>query len=132
MKAGERGLFAGRRPASAVRYTDKPVSGWGGLVAVQRYPEKRGAQRYWCRRCWTVAPLPNQIPVLDIAWTFFGDGADRRPGASRTLERLRSDAVRTILGVTRMPSAMTLTRYFGGLVRSQTNICLAAVLGNLC
>src|SRR3989442_3989225 len=35
------------------------------------------------------------------------------------IERLRSDeVVRTILGLARMPSAMTLTRYFGGLVRS--------------
>ncbi len=36
------------------------------------------------------------------------------------LERLRSDeVVQAIVGCARMPSAMTLTRYFGGLVRSQ-------------
>jgi hypothetical protein len=36
------------------------------------------------------------------------------------VERLRADeVVRTILGVVRMPSAMTLTRYFGGFVQSQ-------------
>jgi hypothetical protein len=71
---------------------------------------------------------PNQIPVLDFAWTFL---ATVLTGGRRFahLERLRSDAVvRAILGVTRMPSAMTLTRYFGGLVRSQIEH-LSAVLG---
>ena len=35
-------------------------------------------------------------------------------------ERLRSDeVVKAILGMERMPSAMTLTRYFGSFMRSQ-------------
>ena len=45
------------------------------------------------------------------------------------VERLRSDEViRTILGAKRLPSAMTLTRYFGALVHSQVEH-LSAVLG---
>src|SRR6202011_6045411 len=45
------------------------------------------------------------------------------------VERLRTDGVvQGILGVQRMPSAMTLTRYFGGLVRSQIEH-LSEVLG---
>jgi hypothetical protein len=46
------------------------------------------------------------------------------------VERLRTDkVVQAILGLGRMPSAMTLTRYFGGLVRSQVEHLSAAVLG---
>ena len=44
-------------------------------------------------------------------------------------ERLRTDeVVQAILGMVRMPSAMTLTRYFGGMVRSQVEH-LSVVLG---
>jgi hypothetical protein len=34
--------FCGSATSLEVRYTDESVSGWGGLVAVQRYLEKRG------------------------------------------------------------------------------------------
>jgi hypothetical protein len=45
------------------------------------------------------------------------------------VERLRTDeVVQALLGIARLPSAMTLTRYFGGLVRSQVEH-LSAVLG---
>jgi hypothetical protein len=47
------------------------------------------------------------------------------------VERLRTDeVVQAILGVKRMPSAKTLTRYFGGLVRSQIEH-LSEVLGQV-
>jgi hypothetical protein len=38
----ESGAF--RRPVTSLelRYTGKPVSGWGGLLAVMRYLEARG------------------------------------------------------------------------------------------
>jgi hypothetical protein len=39
---GKGSAFCGSATSLEVRYTDKPVSGWGGLVAVQRYLEKRG------------------------------------------------------------------------------------------
>ena len=116
---GKGSAFCGSATSLEVRYTDKPVSGWGGLVAVQRYLEKRGVAEVLVQALPDGRTSPNQIPVLDIAWTFL---ATVLTGGRRFahLERLRSDAVvRAILGVTRMPSAMTLTRYFGGLVRSQ-------------
>jgi hypothetical protein len=111
-----------------VRYTDKPVSGWGGLVTVMRYLEKRGVGEVLAQALPDGRTSPNQIPVRDIAWALF---ATVLTGGRRFahLERLRSDeVVQAILGVTRMPSAMTLTRYFGGLVRSQIEH-LSEVLG---
>jgi hypothetical protein len=52
-----------------VRYTDKPVSGWGGLVAVARYLEKLGIRELleravaphrtrfrWWKWCWHCSP----------------------------------------------------------------------------
>jgi hypothetical protein len=45
------------------------------------------------------------------------------------VERLHTDkAVQAILGTTRMPPAVTLTRYFGGLARSQIEP-LSAMIG---
>ena len=76
----------------------------------------------------TTRTSPNQIPVVDLVLAFF---AGVLTGSRRFahVERLRSDeVVQTILGLARMPSAMTLTRYFGGLVRSHVEH-LSAVLG---
>src|ERR1700745_432775 len=119
------------RPATSLelRYTGKPVSGWGGLVAVMRYLERRGVRRVLASALPDGRTSPNQIPVVDMVLAFF---AGVLTGSRRFahVERLRSDeVVRTILGLTRMPSAMTLTRYFGGLVRSHVEH-LSAVLGS--
>jgi hypothetical protein len=84
-----------------------------------RYLEKRGVRQVLAQALPDGRTSPNQIPVLDIALALF---ATVLTGGRRFahLERLRSDdVVQAILGVARMPSAMTLTRYFGGLVRSQ-------------
>jgi DDE family transposase len=111
--------LGGSATSLEVRYTGKPVSGWGGLVAVMRYLEKRGVRQVLAQALPDGRTSPNQIPVLDIALALF---ATVLTGGRRFahLERLRSDeVVQAILGVARMPSAMTLTRYFGGLVRSQ-------------
>jgi hypothetical protein len=93
-----------------------------------RYLEKRGVGEVLAQALPDGRTSPNQIPVRDIAWALF---ATVLTGGRRFahLERLRSDeVVQAILGVTRMPSAMTLTRYFGGLVRSQIEH-LSEVLG---
>jgi hypothetical protein len=125
---GNGSAFCGSATSLAVQYTGKPVSGWGGLVAIMRYLEKRGVRQVLAQALPDGRSSPNQIAVLDIALALF---ATVLTGGRRFahLERLRSDAVvQTILGVARMPSAMTLTRYFGGLVRSQIEH-LSAVLG---
>ena len=105
-------------------------------MAVQRYLEKRGVAEVLVQALPDYRTSPNQIPVLDIAWTFLatvltGGIALRAPG---THPAGAADAVvRTILGVTRMPSAMTLTRYFERLgAQPDRNICPRRCSGNLC
>src|SRR3954453_9269937 len=93
-----------------------------------RYQERRGVRRVLASALPDGRTAPNQIPVVDMVLAFF---AGVLTGSRRFahVERLRSDeVVRTILGLARMPSAMTLTRYFGGLVRSHVEQ-LSAVLG---
>lgn len=120
-------VFGGAGASLEVRYTDKPVSGWGGLVAVMRYMDRLGVREWLMVGLADGRTSPNQIPVVDIALGFMMAVLS---GARRFahVERLRADeVVRGILGVKRMPSAMTLTRYFGGLVGSQVEH-LSAVL----
>ena len=116
---GESSAVVGSSASLEVRYTVKPVSGWGGLVAVARYLEKVGIRQLLERALPDGRTSPNQIPVVEMVLSFFAtvlSGGRRFAHA----ERLRSDeVVGAILGVERMPSAMTLTRYFGGFVRSQ-------------
>jgi hypothetical protein len=112
----------------SVRYTSKPVSGWGGLVLLMRYLERRGVPELLERALPDGRTSPNQIPVTSMALAFF---ATVLTGGRRFahVERLRSDeVVKAILGAKRLPSAMTLTRYFGGFVHSQVEH-LSAVLG---
>ena len=112
----------------SVAYTGKPVSGWGGLVLLLRYLEQRGVRELLQRALPDGRTSPNQIPVVTMAMAFL---ATVLTGGRRFahVERLRSDeVVQTILGVQRLPSAMTLTRYFGGFVHSQAEH-LSAVLG---
>ena len=115
----EGSAFGGGRASLEVRYTDKPVSGWGGLVAVVRYMDRLGVRELLRRGLADGRTSPNQIPVVDLAMGFM---VAVLTGARRFAhgERLRADeVVRGILGVKRLPSAMTVTRYLGGLVRSQ-------------
>lgn len=102
-----------------IEYTDKPVSGWGGLVAMVRYLDRLDVRELLRRALPDGRTSPNQIPVVEIVLTFL---VAVLTGARRFahVERLRSDDVlKAILGIGRMPSAMTVTRYFGGFVRSQ-------------
>lgn len=121
-------VFGGPATSLELRYTGKPVSGWGGLLAVMRYFERRGVREVLQSALPDGRTSPNQIPVVDLVVAFL---VAVLTGGRRFahVERLRTDeVVQAILGLTRMPSAMTLTRYFGGLVRSQVEH-LSAVLG---
>lgn len=102
-----------------VAYTEKPVSGWGGLVAMVRFFERKGLRGLLESALPDGRTSPNQIPVVDLVLSLF---ATVLTGGRRFahVERLRADeVVQTILGVARIPAAMTLTRYFGGFVRGQ-------------
>jgi hypothetical protein len=128
MQANDSPIRAASERRLEVEYTDKRVSGWGGLVVVQRFLDRLGV-RELLRRCLPDGRTsPNQVPVADIALALM---ACVLTGGRRFahVERLRCDeVVRAILGIARMPSAMTLTRYFGGFVRSQVE-CVGQVLG---
>jgi hypothetical protein len=123
----EGSVFGEPSASLEVRYTDKPVSGWGGLVAVIKYMERLGVRELLRHALADGRTSPNQIPVIDTVVAFL---VAVLTGGRRFahLERLRADEViRGILGVKRMPAPMTVTRYFGGLVRSQVEH-LSAVL----
>ena len=102
-----------------VAYTTKPVSGWGGLILPFRFFERAGLRELLAQALPDGRTSPNRIPVVDMVWSLFAlvlSGGQR----FAHIERLRSDeVVRAVVGTRRIPSAMTLTRYFGGFVRSQ-------------
>src|SRR3954453_10010276 len=88
-----------------------------------RYQERRGVRRVLASALPDGRTSPNQIPVVDMVLAFF---AGVLTGSRRFahVERLRSDeVVRTILGLARMPSAMTLTR------RPRAQPCRTAIGG---
>lgn len=102
-----------------IAYTAKPLSGWGGLVALARAWERLGVRALLARALPDGRCSPNQVPVVDIVLAFW---VSVLTGARRFahVERLRADeVVRTLLGLRRWPAAMTVTRYFSGFVRSQ-------------
>lgn len=111
-----------------VEYTGRPVSGWGGLIAVVRFFDAIGLRGVLARALPDGRRSPNQIPVVDMVLGVF---ATVLTGGRRFshVERIRHDeVVRGVLGVRRIPSAMSLTRYFGGFVQSQVDH-MAEVLG---
>jgi hypothetical protein len=64
-------VFGGAATSLALRYTGKPVSGWGGLVAVMRYLERRGVRRVLeSVRCPMVAPHPTRFRWWTWCWRF--------------------------------------------------------------
>src|ERR1700747_3408304 len=107
---GQSSLFEGPATSLELRYTGKPVSGWGGLVAVMRYLERRGVRRVLASALPDGRTSPNQIPVVDLVLAFF---AGVLTGSRRFahVERLRADeGGRTILGLRRMPRGLTVNR----------------------
>ena len=113
----------------AIEYTTKPVSGWGGLELMARFFERVDLRGVLVRALPDGRTSPNRTEVIDIALALL---ATVLTGGRRFehVERLRGDEViRAILRVGRMPSAMVLTRYFGGLVRVQVER-LSEVLWN--
>src|SRR5437879_12918746 len=63
-------VIDGRSASLEVRYTEKPVSGWGGLVAVVRYMDRLGIRTRLQRALADGRISPNQNPVVHIAMGF--------------------------------------------------------------
>src|SRR5512147_904486 len=108
-----KGSRSGGATELSIEYTSKPVSGWGGLVSVFRFFDRLGVREVLREVLPDGRTSPNQIAVVDIVLGLFVTvltGGRRFAHA----ERVRSDEViRAIVGAPRLPSAMTLTRYFG-------------------
>ena len=75
---GKGSAFCGSATSLEVRYTGKPVSGWGGLVAVMRYLEKLGVRQVLARALPDGRTSPNQIPVLDVVLALLAAGVCRK------------------------------------------------------
>src|SRR5262249_16773849 len=52
------------------RYTSKPLSGWGGVIAVVRYMGRLGVRALLRQELADGRTSPNQIPAVDIALAF--------------------------------------------------------------
>src|SRR5258708_8074206 len=104
----------------AIEYTEKPVSGWGGLVPVFRYFERLGVREYLEQGLPDGGRSRNQMGVVDMTMQLMGSiltGGSRFSHAGR----IAADPVMsTMLGAKRLGDPMTLTRYFGGFVQSQS------------
>ena len=110
---------AGALPELGVVYSERPMSGWGGLVSVYRFFDRLGVREWLEQALPDGRTSPNQISVVDMTLSLFGTILT---GGSRFshVERIRQDeVVRSAMRARRIPSAMTLTRYFGGFVQSQ-------------
>jgi hypothetical protein len=104
----------------AIEYTAKPLSGWGGLAALFRYFDRLGVREYLKQGLPDGRTSPNQVGVVDMAMQLM---ASILTGGSRFSHagRIAADPVMmTMLGAKRLGDPMTLTRYFGGFVQSQS------------
>ena len=104
----------------AIEYTSKPVSGWGGLAVLMRYFDRLGVREHLEQGLPDGRTSPNQVGVVDMAMQLM---ATILTGGSRFshVGRIAADPVMmTMLGAERLGDPMTLTRYFGGFVQSQS------------
>lgn len=110
---------SGKREVT-IEYTEKPVSGWGGLAALFRYFDRLGVRQYLEQGLPDGRTSPNQVGVVDMAMQLM---ASILTGGSRFSHagRIAADPVmKAMLGARRLGDPMTLTRYFGGFVQSQS------------
>lgn len=103
-----------------IHYTDKSVTGWGGMALVAEFFRRIGLRKLLSEALPDGRTSPNQRPVVDIAMSLMLNvltGGERYAH----VERLRFDeALRTMFQIKVMPSAVSATRYFGGFVRRQS------------
>lgn len=107
-------VFRGPNGAEIV-FTDRPMTGWGGLGLLARFLETVGVRQVLQQALPDGRTSPNQVPVVDMAMALL---VTILTGGRRFahVERLRADPVLAeMFGLSRCGSAMTITRYFGGL-----------------
>jgi Transposase DDE domain group 1 len=102
-----------------VRFTSKSLSGHGGLVALMRLLGRLGLRQLIEQVLPDGRTSPNQRSVFEIAQSLI---ATVLTGGNRFthVQRIGNDGVvAAILGIRKTVSAMTLTRYFGGIRAGQ-------------
>jgi len=102
-----------------VRFTSKSLSGHGGLVALMRLWGRLGFRNLIEQVLPDGRTSPNQRTLFEIAQSFI---ATVLTGGNRFahVQRIGHDGVvAAIFGIRRIASAMTLTRYFGGIRAGQ-------------
>lgn len=112
-----------------VEYTSRPMSGWCGLLLPFVFFRRAGVRELLKAALPDGRVSPNQVPVVDQVLGLF---ATILIGGRRFshVERIRGDeAVRSILGVRRIASSATLSRYFAGFVQANVER-LSDWLGN--
>lgn len=106
-------------PQVEVAFTDKPVSGWGGLLSIGRFFDALGVREALAQALPDGRTSNNQVPVVDMVMQLI---ATVLSGGSRFehIERVRVDAVvMKCLGAARFGSASALTTYLGNFAQSQ-------------
>lgn len=102
----------------AVEYTDKPLTGWGGLALMFEYLSKVGFYEALQVAIPDTKTSPNQIKNRDIVNAFV---ATVLRGGSRFahVERVRDDEVlRTVCGAERLPGEDSVRRLFNAFKAS--------------
>lgn len=123
---GEDNVYGGPNGIEVV-VTDQPITGWGGLAVVARFFESVGVRQVLKKALPDGRTSPNQVPVVDMAMALL---VTILMGGRRFahVERFRSDlVVPELFEVDRAPSAMTVTRYFGGFGKGHVQHLVEAV-----
>lgn len=110
-----------------IEYTNRPVTGWGGLVSLVRFFDTFRVREWLDRALPDGRTSNNKVPVTDLILQFLMTVVT---GGSRFehIERLREDTVlKRILRAKRFGSASVLTRYLGNFAPSQNEHLLTTL-----
>lgn len=102
-----------------IEFTDKPMTPYGGLILLARFFDKLKLRSLLASALPDQRTSPNARPVVEIAMALMAAVAC---GATRFAHvgRLRWDRVLpSLLRLQRIPSAATMTRYFGSFTQGQ-------------
>lgn len=108
-----------RKGDLCIEYTDKPMSGWGGLSLMFEYLDRIG---FYDRLRAVVKELKqsnNRVESFDVVLTFLATvlvGGNRFAHVQRVF---RDEVVRQIIGAKRLASEDTVRRFFLSLTRSE-------------
>lgn len=115
-----RGKSSKNRRGLAVEFTSRPVSGWGGLVLLERFMDRLGVRDALRTALPDGRTSNNRVDVVDYAVQFL---TSVLIGGSKFehVERVRGDdAIRQIMAIERYGSASSITRYFGNFTQGQS------------